>query len=226
MIALIIPSKGRPDRCAGMIRSARATATERVRFLVVIPHEQDVAAYHAVVQEGAELLAAPTGFVRCVNAGARALRDDVSILGVFGDDVIFQTPGWDQKVEAALVTPGMAYGDDLIHGPNHPSAVWVSSEIVRALGWLAHPELHHQWADDVWRDLFTAAGCKRYLPDVVVEHVHPAVGKAPMDATYEAVFGANEGAVSRAAQDHATWQAWKAGDDFERDVRAVRKAMR
>lgn len=229
MIGIVIPSKGRPERCAEMIASARATASERVRFLVVIPHEQSVAPYQAVVAEGAELLSAPTGFVRCVNRGAAALVDDVSIVGAFGDDVLFRTPGWDLEVTKALATPGMAYGDDLVgstlHGKPHPTAVWVSSEIIRALGWLAHASIEHQWADDIWRDLFEAAGCARYLPQVVVEHLHPAVGKAPMDPTYEAVFGGNEEAAQRAARDFAAYEAWKAVG-MRADVETVQREMR
>lgn len=233
MIAIVIPSKGRPERCAAMIASARDTASERVRFLVVIPHEQAVQPYQAVVAEGAELISAPTGFVRCVNRGARAIVDDVSIVGAFGDDVLFRTPGWDVEVEKALASPGMAYGDDLVgstlHGIPHPTAVWVSSEIIRALGWLALPSIGHQWADDVWRDLFKAAGCDRYLPQVVVEHLHPAVRKADMDATYEAVFGGNDEAAARAAGDFAAYETWKAermAQDVEIVEREVRKPVR
>lgn len=229
MIGIVIPSKGRPERAAAMIASARATASERVRFLVVIPHEQAVQPYAPVVAEGAELLSAPTGFVSCVNRGARAIVDDVSIVGAFGDDVLFRTPGWDLEVGKALATPGMAYGDDLVgsvlHGKPHPTAVWVSSEIVRALGWLALPTIEHQWADDVWRDLFEAAGCARYLPHVVVEHLHPAVGKAEMDPTYEAIFGGNDEAATRAARDFAAYEAWKA-DGMARDVETVQRDMR
>lgn len=233
MIGIAIPSKGRPERCAQMIASARTTAAERIRFLVVIPHEQPVEPYQAVVAEGAELLAAPSGFVRCLNRGAMTLVDDVSIVGAFGDDVLFRTPGWDLEVTKALATPGMAYGDDLVgstlHGKPHPTAVWVSSEIVRALGWLGLPTIGHQWADDVWRDLFEAAGCARYLSGVIVEHIHPAVRKAEMDATYEAVFGANDGAAGRAAADFAAYEAWKVrakATDVETVEREVRRPIR
>lgn len=226
MIGIVIPSKGRPERCAAMVASARTTATERVRFLVVIPHDQPVAPYQCVVAEGAELLSAPSGFVRCVNRGAQALVNDVSIVGAFGDDVLFRTPGWDARVEEALRTPGMAYGDDLVHGENHPTAVWMSTELIRTLGWMALPVISHQWADDAWKLLGQKAGCLRYLPDVVVEHMHPAVGKSEMDATYEAVFGANEAAVERARRDFEAYTAWSTSAELEWEVEKVEREMR
>jgi hypothetical protein len=35
--------------------------------------------------------------------------------------------GWDERVEAALATPGIAYGDDLIHGVRQaPRIAWWS----------------------------------------------------------------------------------------------------
>ncbi len=38
--------------------------------------------------------------------------------------------------------------------------------------------------DNYWRDLGTAAGCLTYLPDAIVEHLHPSAGKAALDEGY------------------------------------------
>jgi hypothetical protein len=58
------------------------------------------------------------------------------------------------------------------------------------------------------------------MPDVVIEHLHPANDKAPMDPGYERVFGANDGAQKRATSDYYACQAWLA-DQMEEDVQKV-----
>jgi hypothetical protein len=35
------------------------------------------------------------------------------------------------------------------------------------------------YVDMFWRDLGQEAGCLRYLPRVVIEHMHPIAGKSP-----------------------------------------------
>lgn len=226
MIAMVVPSKGRPGRCTDMVTTVLATATEPVRVLVVIPPEQDLVAYASVVAAGAELMRAPSGFVKCLNAGASlALRDPrVDIIGAFGDDVAFRTQGWDAAVEAALRTPGMAYGDDLIHGRNHPTAVWMSRAIAEALGWVGLPTIGHQWADDVWKRLGQESGTLRFLDGVIVEHLHPAVGKAEMDDTYRAITGGTPEASEQGKRDFGAFEAWLE-QGLAEDVAKVRAAI-
>lgn len=160
------------------------------------------------------------GYVRSLNAVAKELWDTYTILGAFGDDVVFSTQAWDELIEDTLGTPGIAYGDDRIHGERHPSAVFMSSVIAKALGWLALPATSHQWADDGWKRLGQETGLLRYVPEVVVEHFHPGVGKAEWDDTYRAVFDAD-----RAKADHDGFQAWLE-DGLAADAAKVRGAVR
>jgi hypothetical protein len=180
----------------------RRLADTHLLFLVD-PDDPEVERYREVVT--ALVLPSRRGFVGALNYAVDHLGVDAhAIWGAFGDDVAFRSAGWDERVVAALQTPGIAYGDDLIHGARHPSAVWVSSLIVRALDWLALPATSHQWADDGWKAIGESMNLLRFLPDVIVEHMHPAVGKAEWDDTYEGVFTA-----VRAERDHAGFEAWK-----------------
>ena len=70
------------------------------------------------------------------------------------------------------------YGNDLLQGENLPTQVAMTSDIVRALGYMCPPTLTHLFVDNFWLSLGRTADCIRYLPDVVVEHMHPAAGKA------------------------------------------------
>lgn len=229
MIVVLVPSRGRPERAKGMAGSVLATATGPVRVVLIVDaddprHAEYEALAGPVAGEGPFVITLPeqVGYTRSLNAAAQTVLGDpdVSIVGAFGDDVVFRTPGWDDEVRAALATPGIAYGDDLIHGRNHPSAVFMSREIIEALGWLALPATSHQWADDGWKRLGQATGVLRYMDGVVFEHEHPGVGKAEWDATYDGVFQ-----VPRAEADFAGFTAWVESGGLAHDTIAVRQLL-
>lgn len=156
------------------------------------------------------------GYVGSLNRAARALWNDDTILGAFGDDVLFRTAGWDDRVRETLMKPGIAYADDLIHGKNHPSAVFMSSSIASSLGWLALPATTHQWADDGWKALGQRLGILRFMEGVVIEHMHPAVGKAEDDETYRSVFDSE-----RAKRDYEGFIDWRDNGGLDADAAKI-----
>ena len=204
-IFTIVPSRGRPDRAALMSEAYHSTKRlpDTDLLFVLDPDDVQLPAYRKAVK--CFVLPERVGYTASLNHVAAPLWDDDDlILGAFGDDVLFRTAGWDERVRESLVSPGIAFGDDLVHGKNHPTAVWMSARIARALGWLALPFTSHQWADDAWKQIGQRTGLLRFLPDVVVEHMHPGVGKAEWDDTYRGVFEAE-----RARNDFNGFEAWR-----------------
>ena len=221
VIHLIVPSRGRPERAYKMALSAKATSEVPVAVTIVADHDDPaLPEYQRQRPSGVslEVMGERIGYARSLNVMAARLWDDYAILGAFGDDVLFRTPGWDRLVEDALQTPGIAYGNDLVHAKGHPTAIWMSSVIAKALGYLAIPQSRHLWVDDAWKQLGQDTGTLRYLPDVICEHMHPVVGKAEEDQTYREVYDGELG-----HKDHLgflDWQANHAAADADR-VRAV-----
>lgn len=233
MINVLVPSRGRPLRAEAMARSAIETAVDvRVTLIVDaddpelhwyrgIVHEYQADGSHALILRVLEERVGYTGSLNQVSEEIlEDLTDRTDILGAFGDDVLFRTAGWDLSVREILSTPGIAYGDDLIHGKNHPSAVFISREIVEALGWLALPATSHQWADDGWKSLGQRAGILRFMPGVILEHMHPAVEKAEWDETYKSVFDS-----ARAESDYNGFKGWLEGGGIEEDLEKLRPAL-
>lgn len=189
---------------------------------VIVPTEQDPTPYEDL---GMDVVRSPyTGFTKCLNGWLEAHEwESFDAIGAFGDDVVFRTPGWDQTVQAAM--PAIVFGDDTIHGENHPTAVFMSPVIIKALRWLALPAVNHQWADDGWKTIGLGAGCLRYLPGVVFEHEHPAKGEgdkrdSPLwDEGYEQVF---DDAAAKA--DYEGFESWRQ-QHSARDIRRVRTAL-
>lgn len=132
--------------------------------------------------------------VGTLNAAARSVlkHSDAEAIAFMGDDHRPRTPGWDTAYLAALeAKPGIVYGDDLIRGADLPTQVAMSACLVRALGHMAPPTLTHLYVDDYWMRLGGAARCLTYLPEVVVEHLHPVAGTAPVDEGYRRVNAAS-----------------------------------
>ena len=103
-----------------------------------------------------------------------------------GDDHRPRTDGWDTKMLAALreLGTGVVYGDDLLQGERLCTSWAMTSDIVRALGRMVPAPVEHMFCDNAVMDLAKAAKCLRYLPDVVIEHLHPLAGKADWDPGY------------------------------------------
>lgn len=214
---LIVPSRGRPQRAVKMVHSARSTATAPVTIVVAVDADDPtLAQYRRKVRE-TQILPERIGYGPAINAIVAA-NPGHDVYGAFGDDVVFRTSGWDEKVRATLATPGIAFPNDMAHGPGWPTAVFMSGAIVEALGWLALPDCRHQYIDNAWKRLGDDLGILRYMPDVIAEHEHQAYGKAELDQTYREVYS-----QPQATLDHIAFLRWTLDGlpDAEQRVRAV-----
>ena len=236
-VIVLCPTRGRPARAAETLESFRKTAVRLDTRLVFIVDRNDptLTEYKKLGEQWARrfgvdadtpyvvtLADDETGdLVRATNAKIDRFWDHCDIFGHVGDDHLFRTSGWDAKVEEALRDdPGVAYGDDGIHGEAIPSACFVSASVVKALGWLALPTCHHLYIDNAWRTLGKRLGSCHYLPQVSIEHMHPLVGKAPQDEGYVV-----NNAPAMYDHDRRAYEAWLAGpinDDIARVKAAIR----
>lgn len=224
----IVPSRGRPDNIARLIDAWKATTSGVSDLLVCVDDDDpELLGYLRVVNRArlagpgaGERVAPRTRLGPTLNAAAMENVDSYEALAFCGDDHLMRTPGLDGiwlHVLRRLGT-GMVYGDDLLQHGAFPTAVAMTSDIVRALGWMSPPGLVHLNVDLAWKRIGDALGRLSYLPDTVIEHVHPANGKAPLDAGYESV-----NSPEMVAADGATFARWVARD-LDADVERVRAA--
>jgi len=144
-----------------------------------------------------------------LNAVAPVMANSCPRLGFMGDDHRPRSYGWDSAyiTELDRLGTGLVYGNDLIQGANIPTQVAMTSDIVLATGHMVPPGLTHLWCDNAWLELGRALGAISYLPDVVVEHVHPLAGRAEWDAGYAEC---NTDELFEA--DRAVFGQWQAND--------------
>jgi hypothetical protein len=235
-IIVLCPTRGRPGRAAETLDSFRATAQRldsRMVFLVD-RNDPEFASYielgrHWSRRFGVDVDApfvvpledAETGdLVRATNARLDRFWDRCDVFGHVGDDHLFRTIGWDTMIDDVLEKhPGVAYGNDGFQGQNVPTAAFVSTKVVKALGWLALPGAHHLFIDNTWKVLGEQLESLHYLPYVSIEHMHPAAGKGPMDEGYAA-----NNAPSMYEHDGQAFQAWLNGPMVD-DIARVKAAL-
>jgi hypothetical protein len=222
-LVVVVPSRGRPGAVAELATECARTCTADTVLLVVVDTDDPTLPQYAAPVGTTVFFAwapASSGHVGAINYGAtRALAEfQPFAVAKLDDDHRPRTRGFDSKMLAALrkMGTGIVYGNDLYQGQKLPTAPAITADIVRTLGFMAPPELGHLYCDDFWRDLGNEAGCLRYLPDVVVEHMHPFAGKAVVDDGYR-----RANAPAQFQRDGAAYDAYKAAR-FAEDAVKVR----
>ncbi len=223
-LLMIVPSRERAQNVADLIAAMAETRTMSARLLVAVDNDDsELDAYRLCVpSEGAELVVGPRERLGpTLNRLAVQHAPDYFAIGFMGDDHRPRTKGWDERMVAALreMGSGIVYGNDLFQGANLPTAVVMTSDIVRALGWFCPPGLVHMYLDNSWKMLGEALGRLAYLPDVVIEHLHPIAGTAEWDDGYREV-----NSQEMYARDRETFNRWLA-EDFESDIERIEEAI-
>jgi len=218
--ALVCPTRSRPANAVRLGRACDKTVNHRfTQVYFVIDHDDPQRlVYHTELYREApqaEVITVPprgpAGLGPVLNWAAGILADEHEFVSFLGDDHLpsEKTPLWDEKLCWSLGgKPGVAYGDDLFQRQNLPTACVISAEVIRVLGYMVPPAEQggpvHLFLDDWWKRLGLDLGNLRYLPDVVIEHLHPAAGKARPDQRYLETGMS----YARYHEDKRRWDAW------------------
>lgn len=196
-LAMLIPSRQRPKAAWEAAYGALERAQGDTHIFVCVDGDDDPG-YHddaALMVPGVHRCYKSTrhGLVATLNrwgwaaADGKLSTEPFTHIGFMGDDHRVRTPGWDLTLMETAGT-GLAYGNDLLQRSLLPTAIVMHADIVRALGRMAPPTLWHMYCDDYWLALGRAGNGHgvgiTYRDDVVIEHLHPAAGKAQMDDSY------------------------------------------
>ena len=191
MIAVLTPTRGKPDLALRMLESAKDTADEpdRVRMLFGIDHDE-TEDYSVLNKQGL-----------CVRMGEAentvgkvwnflvGLAPDAAQLMMGNDDLVYCTQGWDtalkERVQKYQDGIYVAWFDDGSPASSYRCAFpIVSMKWCTTLGYFMPICFNFLWHDTwVWH-IGRELGRELYIPDVLVEHRHFSFQKAEYDATY------------------------------------------
>lgn len=223
---VIIPSRGRPKQLLACLTALETRSSPDVTTVVALDDDDPEFEAYGQVLGGHPAVLCFQGMRRSLTSWTNKLAFEVGLANGYealvsmGDDHLPRTDGWDTVLADAIRDmggTGIAYPDDM-RRTDIPEAVMVSGDIVRALGWFCLPSLRHFYVDNVWADLGNGAGCLRFCPASVVEHMHWERGFSDHDLTYLE-------AESRMELDRAAYEAWCLGGR-DSNVTQVRRLAR
>ena len=187
-LLVIVPTRGRPQNVRRLEEARRETRAIHSDFLYAVDDDDPKQREYLALGLDRITLDRRRGLVGSLNDVASRYADRYRFIGFMGDDHLPRTPFWDMEVVKALNTdaPRIVYGNDLLQGARLATAAFMHSRIITAAGYMAPPGLRHLYVDDAWMALGRGLDGLVYLDGVVIEHIHPAAGKAEMDDGYRA----------------------------------------
>jgi len=220
-LIVVTPSRGRPQKALESYEKfLEYKSLEDTKMVFVVDKDDDT--FDEYVKTMVPIVSydhSGGGMGPPMNAAAADLAPMYEIVGFLGDDHRFRTRYFDEQIETALAGGGFAYGNDLAR-KDIPTQVFITSDIIQALGYFCLPGAYHLYLDNTWADLGNGAECLYYLPDTIIEHAHAFYGKAQMDEGYERVNH-----PSMYQHDAQIYRKWVESGQRERDIETVRKCL-
>lgn len=228
-LLVIIPTRGRPQAVPALVHAWEDTGATADLLFAVDNDDPELDAYKA---EAAKLKG--DGRFRFVygkrlrlcgtlNQQAVKAAKKYRYLAFMGDDHRPRPAAmpWDARIRECLSGgPGIVYGNDLLMGERMPTAVAMTSDIVRTLGYFSPPALVHLCLDLCWLEWGQGMGRITYLDDMVIEHLHPAAEKADLDQGYEEC-----NSPEQVSADSAAYYDYRDNGGLANDLAKLRKLV-
>jgi len=201
-ISLLCPSRGRPNDMERLIKSVAATATKpsRVEILLYIDDDDPEKFNYLVAHKNLTidpevgqllnvdmLVDEPLTTPLINNILADRAQGDVLLIA--NDDQVFVDKNWDVRIDEEAAK----YPDDIycmwFNDGRYQEKICtfpiLSRKWVDTLGYI-EPFLFEHFNCDLWTwQIGQMIDRLHYIPDILVEHLHPDTGKAEADETTE-----------------------------------------
>ena len=188
--SLLVPTRNRPDSILRLIDSLeQKTADIGSIELLLYFDEDDLSCEHINFRRWS--------FVRIVTGPRKTLSVCWNVLAenaggewlfLLGDDVIFRTQGWDTNFSKVCDRIsdriGLVFCNDGFWRARFAAHFCISKTWVNTVGRFVPPYFPSDF-NDLWLDeVATRLGRRFYVPNVLIEHMHPNFGKAELDVTH------------------------------------------
>jgi len=221
--AIIVPSRHRPHNIKELQQSLIDTHTMSRLFVVVDEDDETLDQYLSLENNFTEVLTFERGRKGMAdplnNAARQLITDERWEYFIFvGDDHRPRTFQWDKVWRTNLddLVTGLVYGDDLFQREQLPTAIGMTRSIVEELNGMIPEGFAHLYLDNFWLRLGQDLNAIRYLPETVIEHLHPIAGKGDWDAGYQEV---NSAEINNA--DSQMFHTYIQSDDYRQLVKRL-----
>jgi hypothetical protein len=187
-ILTIVPSRNRNSKCLNFYESFKDnTLTSRFCFAL---DDDDAHNYDFIDDEKVFYEINPRmGMNKTLNYVANKYVNEYDYICFMGDDFRCRTYAWDNILLAYIsdIKYGIVYGNDLLQMEYLPTSVMMDSEIIKKLGYMSPLKMNHMYIDNYWKKLGETLGTLRYVPEVILEHMHFSNNKSELDDIYREV---------------------------------------
>lgn len=189
---LLVPSRGRPENIARLVQALEDTQSNIDLKVGIDEDDPKLQEYKRLA--GFELVVGERKKFGGTFNEMSMNNLDYKYIHFVGDDMCPRTEKWDELMRKELeeLGTGIVYGNDLYQGINIATQWAFTSDIPKTLGYAVPPGFVHLFIDNMYMELGKSIDRLVYMPSVIIEHIHPAAGKAEQDQTYvEANSSAN-----------------------------------
>lgn len=224
MISILLPTRNRPDNVRRLVASARSTAVGRLELVVYL--DEDDPSLDQTVEIIADtpwasvIVGERVVLSECWNRCAE--QATFNVMMHCGDDIVFRSEAWDQHVLSAFARyPDrlvFVHGRDGVHDERLATHGFLHRRWVETVGYFVPPLFASDY-NDLWlTEVADQLGRRVFLSEVYTEHMHPAVGKGPLDQTHQERLTRH--------RDEDCDKIWTDTEDLrQRDVEKLRAAM-
>lgn len=196
-ISILVPTLNRPQSIEDLAKSVEKTTSHPENVEIIFGIQDDPPSRDKVRE------LAPSMKVRLRAEDIKKYHDgqahldflwnqiyelaEYPILGFFGDDVLFKTPGWDVEVRKEFDKDQnilFACNDMHIQKGGTATLFFTHRIFHERVGFYLKPEFRRWYMDTYWGNCFKGAGRYVYREDVVTEHLSPDVFKDRADDVY------------------------------------------
>lgn len=185
-ISLLLPSRNRPEDFERMWTSAVKTATDPKNIEFVVYRDEDDKSQYNYPANSIELIGD-----RCVLSEMWNRCQQVAEGEIYmhcGDDIIFQTVGWDTLVRNAFESSKdriiFVHGNDGFFADKFGTHGFIHKNWVDTVGYFVPPYFSSDFNDTWLNDVANMIGRRVYLP-FTTEHMHWTFGKHEFDITHQ-----------------------------------------
>jgi hypothetical protein len=220
VISVLCPTRHRPGNVQRLVWSAQASAAGLVEFVFYTDDDAPGSVPAGIAAMAGAVVVTGPRLVFSDMWNACYARASADVLMMAADDFVFRTFAWDALVLSEFARyPDqivLVHGEDGIQGAAMGTHPFLHRRWAETLGYFSPPFFGRDFCDTWLSDLADRIGRRVYLPGLLVEHLHPGVGKAPWDATYAEK-------LARGGDPDATWAATEG--DRARDAMVLLAAM-
>jgi hypothetical protein len=226
-LLMICPTRSRPVRVLEALKCFYETKSEGTEICFVVSADDPCLEEYQANLAGEEVVVCDSRYIiPKINHVAVRLHPNLLYYGSIDDDQHCRTKGWDAKLIQTIEAQGgmgVACGDDLFtknwHEFKHPAGYIMSGNIIQALGYMVNPSFRHTGIDYWFAELFDPLILLYFLPEVIIEHMHVNVGKAPNDEQYDWIYGDE---MKHGMEALHNWRVQQKGQEMQRLKNALR----